>query len=150
MRMGARAGGLGRKTETALAEAATAFASDPHARPRTVLLYQEPRIEALLAPASTTQTAVLSAPVMIAHLRWPRSPSAGRAGQFAELFGLGRREAELAIALADGYSLAEAGKALGLTIETTRNYSKRLYAKLGVRGQAEVVRLVSESAAVLA
>jgi DNA-binding CsgD family transcriptional regulator len=38
---------------------------------------------------------------------------------------------------------------MGLTIETARNYSKKLYAKLGVRGQAELVRLVYESSAVL-
>ena len=87
---------------------------------------------------------------MIAHLRLPRMPSPARAAQLAALFGLARREAELAVGLADGLSLSEAGEALGLTIETTRNYSKRLYAKLGVRGQAEVVRLVGESAAALA
>jgi DNA-binding CsgD family transcriptional regulator len=150
LRMGARAGGLGARIDAALADSATSFARDRRAPARTALLHDEPRIEALLVPAAATPTAVLSVPVMIAHLRWPRPPSAARAAQLAELFGLGRREAELAINLADGLSLAEAGAALGLTIETTRNYSKRLYAKLGVRGQAEVVRLVSDSAAALA
>ncbi|MFD2136325.1 helix-turn-helix transcriptional regulator [Novosphingobium resinovorum] len=59
------------------------------------------------------------------------------------------REAQLAIALNEGQSIAEAAENMGLTLETARNYSKRLYAKLGVRGQAELVRLVSDSVAVM-
>ena len=52
--------------------------------------------------------------------------------------------------LARGRSIAEAGAALGLTIETARNYSKRIYAKLGLRGQAELVRRFYERGASLA
>jgi DNA-binding CsgD family transcriptional regulator len=147
---GRRARGLGARIEQELVETAAAFADDPAAPARTVRLRDEPRIEALLVPAATPGASALARPAMIAHLRWPRPPSPQRAAQFAELFGLARREAELAMGIADGLSLAEAGEELGLTIETTRNYSKRLYAKLGVRGQAEVVRLVNESAAALA
>ena len=40
----------------------------------------------------------------------------------ATTFGLSPREAALAAKLAMGHSLADAGKLLGLTIETTRNY----------------------------
>ncbi|MEJ2459021.1 MAG: helix-turn-helix transcriptional regulator, partial [Novosphingobium sp.] len=65
-------------------------------------------------------------------------------------FELPRREAELAVALNEGLSIAEAAERMGLTLETARNYSKRLYAKLGVRGQAQLVRLVSDSVAVMA
>jgi DNA-binding CsgD family transcriptional regulator len=147
---GERVRGLGAKLERELIEAAAACANNPATPARSLVLRDEPRIEALLVPAATSDSAALAPPVMIAHLRGPRQPSAARAQQLAVLFGLARREAELAIGLADGHSLAETGAAMGLTIETTRNYSKRLYAKLGVRGQAEVVRLVGESAAALA
>ena len=56
-----------------------------------------------------------------------------------------RREAELAMALSDGLSIAEAASSLGLSLETVRNYSKRLYAKLGVRGRTDLVRLIQRS-----
>jgi DNA-binding CsgD family transcriptional regulator len=150
LRIGARIGAIAPRIEQELAAAAAEFSARSDAPSRTVVLSAEPRIEALLTPAGDGRTTVLSAPAMIAYLRWARSPSPDRAAQFAVLFGLAGREAELAVALADGYSLSEAAEELGLTIETTRNYSKRLYAKLGVRGQAEVVRLVGESVAALA
>jgi DNA-binding NarL/FixJ family response regulator len=44
--------------------------------------------------------------------------------------------------LCRGLELVPAGLDLGLTPETTRNYSKRIYAKTGTRGQADLVRLV--------
>ena len=36
--------------------------------------------------------------------------------------------------------MREAAADLGLTVETARNYSKKIYAKTGARGQAELVR----------
>jgi len=150
LRPGARATALGPKVEHSLTRAAAHFVDRPEARPQSVRLVEDPRIDALLTPADEWEAAVLAPPAMIAHLRWPKTMSPARAEHLANLFGLARREAELAVGLADGLSLSEAGSELGLTIETTRNYSKRLYAKLGVRGQAEVVRLIAESAAALA
>jgi len=44
--------------------------------------------------------------------------------------------------MADGDSIAEAGEALGLTVETARNYSKRIYTKTGAQGQADLVRIL--------
>jgi len=68
----------------------------------------------------------------------------------ARLYGLSPREAELAAALCQGAELVPAGLALGLTTETTRNYSKRIYAKTGTRGQVDLVRLVLTGLAPLA
>jgi DNA-binding CsgD family transcriptional regulator len=150
VRAGTRLTALSPPGDQELVEAAAAFADGGDIRPRSLILREAPRIEALLVPAQTAEVCVMTAPAMVALLRWPREPSPARAEQLAAMFGLARREAELAWALADGLSLNEAAEQLGLTIETTRNYSKRLYAKLGVRRQAEVVRLVSESAAALA
>lgn len=66
------------------------------------------------------------------------------------LHGLSAREAQLADALSRGEPLVEAGVAIGLTPETARNYSKRIYAKTGTTGQADLARLILEGLAVLA
>lgn len=148
--IGQRPRELGTVVERALQETAATFANDRDTGERTLTLCHDPRIDAILAPWPGGIATVLNAPVMVAHCRQARHPAGDRSGHLARLFDLPRREAELAILLADGHSLAEAGDAMGLTIETTRNYSKRLFAKVGVRGQAELVRAVYESCAVLA
>lgn len=149
-RVGERLAGVAPSTAQALARAAADFAAQPQAPPRALILHEAPRLEALLCASGQTPTLTLATPVMIALCRLPaRAASPDRAEMFARLHDLPRREAELALALAEGQSIAEAAAAMGLTLETARNYSKRLYAKLAVRGQAELVRLVHESAATL-
>ncbi len=64
--------------------------------------------------------------------------------------GLSAREAALAMAIARGEPLVESGLDLGLTVETTRNYSKRIYAKTGAVGQADLARIVLSGLAPLA
>ncbi|MBA15751.1 MAG: hypothetical protein CMN73_05285 [Sphingomonas sp.] len=59
-----------------------------------------------------------------------------------DVFGILPSEARLAVALAAGHSLSEAADALGLTVETARNYSKKIYAKTGSRGHADLVRKI--------
>ncbi|WP_434287499.1 helix-turn-helix transcriptional regulator [Celeribacter sp. SCSIO 80788] len=61
-------------------------------------------------------------------------------------FHLNRSEARLAVALCDGLSLSEAAGQLGWTVETARSNSKRLFARMGVSGQADVVRALLRSA----
>lgn len=70
----------------------------------------------------------------------PEAP--GRAEAIAGLFGLSRSEARLADAIASGASLDDAAARCGLTRETARTYSKRIFAKTGARGQPDLVRLV--------
>ncbi len=89
-----------------------------------------------------------------------RPPSAlARAGRLAELAA--RRAAGEAVrpqherGAARDIAGAEpqhrrSGEILHLTLETARNYSKRLYAKTGTRGQADLVRLVLTNVAMLA
>ena len=74
-----------------------------------------------------------------------RRSQADRCDQLVDLFGLLPSEARLAWLLAQATSIAEAAAALGLTIETARNYSKKIYAKTGARGQADLVRIVMTS-----
>jgi len=64
------------------------------------------------------------------------------AGLLVDLFGLLPSEARLAAALAGGDSLAEAAVHLGLTIETARTYSKKVFAKTGTRGQTDLVHRI--------
>ncbi|WP_404480891.1 helix-turn-helix transcriptional regulator [Novosphingobium sp. BL-52-GroH] len=148
-RPGERLRDLGVQPERELAAAALLFtADDPSARPptpRPVLLHEHPRLEALL-----TATSDMPRPSMLALCRLPNARTAQSVDRLARLFDLPPREAQLAIALNEGQSIAEAAEAMGLTLETARNYSKRLYAKLGVRGLPELVRLVCDSVAVMA
>ena len=46
---------------------------------------------------------------------------------------------------AQATSIADAADALGITVETARNYSKKIYAKTGAKGHADLVRIVLTS-----
>ena len=143
-RVGERLRDLGVPAERELSAAAGAFTSGTPPPPRPVLLHDHPRLEALL-----TATTDMARPFMLALCRLPNARTGESVDRLAALFDLPPREAQLAIALNEGRSIAEAAETMGLTLETARNYSKRLYAKLGVRGQAELVRLVCDSVAVM-
>lgn len=73
-----------------------------------------------------------------------------RAAAFATAFAIPASEARFAVTLAEHGSLADAAAALGITLETARFYSKRLYAATGTRGQAELMSLFWRSIAALA
>ena len=149
--IGERLRDIGLEAGRILSDSARQLTENPDAEPSVVVLSEEPRVDALLVSARTKSdsAALVPVPAMIAFCRFARDETPERSDRFARLFDLPQREAELAIALSDGLSIAEAARAMGLTIETARNYSKRLYAKLDVRGQAELVRLVYESSAAL-
>jgi DNA-binding CsgD family transcriptional regulator/PAS domain-containing protein len=68
----------------------------------------------------------------------------------AQLFGLTPSEAFLATLLANGFTLTEAAEKLEVTENTVRNYAKKVFAKTGVNRQADLVRLVLKSVALLA
>lgn len=67
----------------------------------------------------------------------------------ARLFGLTPQEGRLALLLAEGNTMNEAAEHLGVAISATRNYSKSIYAKLNLRGQNDLIRLISKSFALL-
>lgn len=69
--------------------------------------------------------------------------------ELAKALGLTLAEARFARALAMADSLTEAGRALGLTDPTARFYSKQIYAKTGLSGQAALMRRVWASAIAL-
>ncbi len=110
-------------------------------QPRALNISQEPWIDLLLMPAGNLATI---------YIQGDRRSLADRHEQLAELFGLLPSEARLALALSRGMTIAEAADALGLTTETARNYSKKIYAKMGARGQSDVVRYILTSVLALA
>jgi len=68
----------------------------------------------------------------------------------ARLFGLTTSEALLVTLLANGSTLADAAAALNITKNTVRNYLKIVFYKTGVSWQADLVRLILKSVALLA
>lgn len=140
--------------ERRLADAARRFAESACDEPDHAVLLAEPRLDAVLTPVDRNDDTARAFPsaTLVAWCRFEGSnhESETRIPALAQLYDLPAREAELAIALADGLSIAEAAARMGLTLETARNYSKRLYAKLDVSGQAQLVRRVLLSGAALA
>ncbi len=61
-------------------------------------------------------------------------------------YGLSANEAQIAADLVAGETLSDAGRAAGLTEASTRIYSKRIFAKMGVSGQGELIRRVLNGA----
>jgi DNA-binding CsgD family transcriptional regulator len=57
-----------------------------------------------------------------------------------ELYALTVVEARLATRLLQGKSIDEAAAEMGVTVNTTRAYLKRIYCKIGVRRQSELMR----------
>ncbi len=71
--------------------------------------------------------------------RQPRSVEA----DLATLFGLTRREAEVAQGLARGMTIAEVADLCGITLVTARNYLNRVLRKTEVSRQGELILLLS-------
>jgi DNA-binding CsgD family transcriptional regulator len=112
--------------------------------PRTMALWvsQDPPLHLRIAPVSGEWMFDPREPKSLATLYGECRLGRDIIGLLTDLFGLLPSEARLAAALGDGDRLTEAADRLGLTIETARNYSKKIFAKTGTRGQADLVRLI--------
>jgi DNA-binding CsgD family transcriptional regulator len=121
------------------------LAAEPNARPRAMVLCRDPWLDMLLVPANRAVTSAKSVPAVIAYVHGDSVLAADRCEQLAQLFDLLPSESRLALALSRGMSIAEAAAELGLTVETARTYSKSIYAKMGARGQSDLVRFVHRS-----
>jgi DNA-binding CsgD family transcriptional regulator len=133
-----------------LADACTTFANDPQASPRLILLSGDPRLELFAAPAHDRPPIAVPVPALIGFVSDGRPLGADAEAMLAAAYGLTTSEARLALALCRGRSLTEAAADLHLTIETARNYSKKVFAKTGTRGQADLVRKLLTSVIALA
>lgn len=145
-------GGLATRSPAAnqrLAQAIERLAVNGSAKAEAIRITDHPRLDLLLKRLPGPDDGAGGA-LLIAYLQGDRVSSHGSAEILGMLFGLAPREARLATVLAEGRGIGEAAVRLGLTVETARNYSKTLYAKLGARGQAELATIVSTSLARLA
>lgn len=145
-RLTARDPGLRRQLLAAVRE----LAENRQARPRAIVLSREPWLDLLLIPSGQRMGTTQAAPAIVCYLHADNWSSADRCEQLAQLFDLAPSEARLALALSRGMSISEAAPDLGLTVESARTYSKRIYAKTGARGQADLVRFIHRSVLVIA
>jgi DNA-binding CsgD family transcriptional regulator len=133
-----------------IAGAIQALVREPASRPRAIVLSRDPWLDMLLVPSNIRAGATRPAPTVVAYVHADDWSSADRCEQLGELFDLIPSEARLALALSRGMSIAEAAGELGLTVESARTYSKRIYAKTGARGQADLVRFIHRSVLAIA
>jgi DNA-binding CsgD family transcriptional regulator len=149
-----RDGRLGARDPEVAREIAAAFralAGEAQARPRAIVLRREPWLDMLLVPAPIRgDPATRPAPAVVAYVHGDNWSNADRCEQLGELFDLLPSEARLALALGRGSSIAEAAGELGISVESARTYSKRIYAKTGARGQADLVRFIHRSVLAIA
>ncbi len=131
-------------------EAVRALALDPQSRPRAIVLSREPWLDMLLVPSTIRPGTTRPAPALVAYVHADNWSSSDRCDQLGQMFDLIPSEARLALALSRGMSIAEAAIELGLTVESARTYSKRIYAKTGARGQADLVRFIHRSVLAIA
>jgi DNA-binding CsgD family transcriptional regulator len=122
-----------------------AFACDAESRPRAFRLSQDPWMDIFVTPVHDRHASPGSNAAAIVYLSGDRWSRDDRCDQLTDLFGLLPSEARLAWAIAQGRSIAEAARELGITIETARNYSKKIYSKTGAGGQADLVRIIFTS-----
>lgn len=138
-----------KEAEAALAEVLRQVASGPAPRSRAIHLSDEPWLDMLVTPLKPDAVSSSAVPVLVAYVHGEEQSGAEREDQLMTLFGLTRQEARLALRLSRGRSIAQTAVELGLTLETTRLYSKRIYAKTGTTGQADLVRLILSSVVAL-
>lgn len=125
-------------------EAIRRLAADPGASPRAMTLSQDPWLDMLLVPARQTRLTAKPAAI-VAYIHGDSWRVSDRCRQISDLFGLSSSEARLALALSRGKNLEEAAGELGLSLETVRTYSKKIYAKTGARGLPDLVRILMRS-----
>ncbi|WP_120076116.1 helix-turn-helix transcriptional regulator [Aurantiacibacter odishensis] len=125
------------------------FADKPDARPRAVNLSQDPWIDILVSPVRVASLSAGGKAVAVVYFRGDQSSSADRCQQLVDVFKLTQSEARFAWSLAQGISIADAAQKHGLTIESARQYSKKIYAKTGAKGQVDFMRRVLTSVVAL-
>ncbi|MCE7798077.1 hypothetical protein LWE61_16135 [Sphingobium sufflavum] len=122
----------------------------PTEQPQACWLSTRPPLQMMITAASDQYEPLLGSSARFFLIRHVLEPDPQHPSLLASLFGLSSSEAKLALHVARGLSLQDAGDTMGLTQETTRNYSKRLYAKTGARGQVDLVRTILNGINVLA
>lgn len=139
-----------RDVANAIAEAVRDLSANAQGRPRAVVLSRDPWLDMLLIPATPQSGTAGPGPAIVAYVHADNWSSADRCDQLCQLFDLIPSEARLALALSRGMSITDAAGEIGITVESARTYSKRIYAKTGARGQSDLVRFIHRSIVVIA
>jgi DNA-binding CsgD family transcriptional regulator len=63
--------------------------------------------------------------------------------------GITNKETQLAMCLANGRSLQESAADIGITLNTARAHLRAIFAKTGIDGQTQLVRVILRSVAAL-
>lgn len=87
-------------------------------------------------------------PALVVYLRDPQRKASVHQQTLRQLFGFTRTEAELAVQLAHGHSLEEAGARLNIRRNTVKTHLRSIYAKAGVTRHSELTHLLHSSVAV--
>lgn len=132
---GRRLAGLSAEAEAGLLAACLGADTDA---PRPLRLSGRGALTLLMVPIVNPQGAA----VLLGLVRLPSVTGTGQHHLLMALHGLTETEARLADAIVGGASLEEAAQACGLTRESGRTYSKRVFAKTGTRGQPDLVRVL--------
>ncbi len=88
-------------------------------------------------------------PVGVLFVSDPENGQQTPDGHLMDLFGLTRSEAMLTLALLEGRGLDWAARHAGMSVNTARTHLKRVFEKTGTHRQAELVRLILSSPAIL-
>ena len=102
-------------------------------RPYAVLVAPVPERAALLSVSGPAAVVLLTDPD-----HTPETP----AQLLRRVYGLTRKEAQLALALAGGKTLADAAEGLRIAEGTARRHLAAIFARTGIHRQAELVRLI--------
>jgi DNA-binding CsgD family transcriptional regulator len=102
-------------------------------RPYAVLVAPVPERAALLS---------LSGPAAVVLLTDPDHAPETPPQLLRRVYGLTRKEAQLALALAGGANLADAAEGLRIAEGTARRHLAAIFARTGIHRQAELVRLI--------
>jgi DNA-binding CsgD family transcriptional regulator len=128
-------------TDRKIIDACAEFAERAHALPRVANIGPPYDVALVLVPYKNRPLAGLAVPATMALWRAGKADNAHfKPELLVRAFGFSQSEARLAITLLQGSSIAEAAQTLGLTVLTARQYSKALYAKAKVSGQASLIR----------
>ncbi len=84
----------------------------------------------------------LAGPAAVVFLTDPDHAPETPAQLLRRVYGLTRKEAQLALALAGGATLADAAEGLRIAEGTARRHLAAIFARTGIHRQAELVRLI--------
>lgn len=130
-----------------LGEAVRICIRNPETAPIAVRLASDPVRDLLVMPVCPAMLPGKGAAIVFVHSGTGPSMVAE---PLANLFALSPSEARLAVTIINGATLSAAATALGITEETARNYSKRIFAKTGTHGQSDLIRAALTGVATLA